>query len=117
VVTVLPNDLHDTFKMRIATGAHWTFLADRDLEVQSTLEIREYTDPHHDATVPHTVVLSPGRQIEKVYVGCWFWWPPRSSSSGRTSRTSSAARRRTSTPRCRRSERGWDEAQKAGSAA
>jgi peroxiredoxin len=76
VVTVLPNDLHDTFKMRISTGAHWTFLADEELEVQRELEIDEYTDEHHDATVPHTVILSPGRKIEKVYVGYWFWGRP-----------------------------------------
>ena len=77
MVTVLPNDLHDTFKMRIATGAHWTFLADTDLEVQRALDINEYTDTHHDyATVPHTVILSPGLVVEKVYVGYWFWGRP-----------------------------------------
>ena len=77
VVTVLPNDLHDTLKMRIATGAHWTFLADTELEVQRTLDINEYTDTHHDfAGVPHTVILSPGLVIEKVYVGYWFWGRP-----------------------------------------
>jgi peroxiredoxin len=76
LVTVLPNDLHDTFKMRIATGAHWTFLSDGDLEVQEALDIREYTDAHHPATVPHTVVLAPGLVIDKVYVGYWFWGRP-----------------------------------------
>ena len=76
LVTILPNDLHDTFKMRIATGAHWTFLADADLELQSALEIREYTDTHHAATVPHTLVLAPGLVIDKVYVGYWFWGRP-----------------------------------------
>jgi peroxiredoxin len=77
IVTILPNDLHDTFKMRIATGAHWTFLADTELEVQRAFDINEYTDPHHDfAMVPHTLVLSPGRRIEKVYVGYWFWGRP-----------------------------------------
>ncbi len=76
MVTVLPNDLHDTFKMRIATGAHWAFLSDGDLELQSTLEIREYTDSHHPATVPHTTVLAPGLVIDKVYVGYWFWGRP-----------------------------------------
>ena len=76
VVTVLPNDVHDSNKMRIATGAHWTFLADGDLEVQRTLGLREYTDPHHDATVPHTLVLAPGLVIDKAYVGYWFWGRP-----------------------------------------
>ena len=77
LVTVLPNNLHDVFKMKIAAGAHWTFLADEELEVRSALEIDEYTDTHHDnATVPHTVILSPGLRIEKVYVGYWFWGRP-----------------------------------------
>ena len=76
LVTVLPNDLHDTGKMRIATGAYWPFLADVDLVVQRTLDIREYTDSHHDATVPHTLVLAPGLVIDKVYVGYWFWGRP-----------------------------------------
>jgi peroxiredoxin len=76
LVTVLPNDLHDTNKMRIATGAHWTYLSDGDLKVQSGLDIREYTDPHHDATVPHTLIVAPGLVIDKVYVGYWFWGRP-----------------------------------------
>ena len=76
VVTVLPNNLHDTYKMKIATGAHWTYLADVDLEVQTVLGIEEYTDTIHDATVPHTLVLSPGLVVEKVYVGYWFWGRP-----------------------------------------
>jgi peroxiredoxin len=76
LVTVLPNDLHDVYKLKISTGAHWTFLADAQLELQRTLDIREYTDPHHDATVPHTVVLAPGLVVDKVYVGYWFWGRP-----------------------------------------
>lgn len=76
LVTVLPNDLHETGKLRSSTGAYWTFLADHELEVQRRLDIREYTDPHHDATVPHTLVLGPGLMIEKVYVGYWFWGRP-----------------------------------------
>jgi peroxiredoxin len=76
MVTVLPNDLHDTYKMKIATGAYWTFLADADLTIQSDLDIREYTDPHHAATVPHTLILGPGRMIERAYVGYYFWGRP-----------------------------------------
>jgi len=76
LVTVLPNDLHDTNKMRIATGAHWTYLSDGEHEVQGALDIREYTDPHHQATVPHTLVVAPGLTIDKVYVGYWFWGRP-----------------------------------------
>ena len=77
MVTVLPGELHDVFKMKIATGAYWPYLCDVDLEVRSTLEIDEYTDEHHDfATVPHTIVLAPGLVIDKVYVGYWFWGRP-----------------------------------------
>ena len=77
LVSILPNTLHDTYKMKIATGARWTFLADEELEVRSAFEIDEYTDTHHDnAVVPHTVILSPGLRIEKVYVGYWFWGRP-----------------------------------------
>ena len=76
LVTILPNDLHDVYKMKIATGAWWTYLADADLNVQRTLGIDEYTDPHHAATVPHTLVLGPGLRIEKVYVGYWYWGRP-----------------------------------------
>jgi peroxiredoxin len=76
VVTVLPNDLHDVYKMKIATGARWTYLADADLELQTALDIREYTDTHHAATVPHTLILSPGLVIERIYVGYWFWGRP-----------------------------------------
>lgn len=77
LVTVLPNDLHDTNKMRIATGAYWPYLADAEYEVQEALEIGEYTDPHHRATVPHTLVLEPGGLvIDTVYVGYWYWGRP-----------------------------------------
>jgi peroxiredoxin len=77
LVSVLPNDLHDVYKLKISTGARWTFLADEDLEVQLHFDINEYTDPHHaHAGVPHTLLLSPGLVIEKVYVGYWFWGRP-----------------------------------------
>ena len=76
LVTVLPNDLHDVYKLKISTGAHWTYLSDGELAVQKALDIREYTDPIHPANVPHTLILSPGLKIEKVYVGYWFWGRP-----------------------------------------
>jgi peroxiredoxin len=76
MATVLPNDLHDVYKLKISTGAPWTFLADHELEVQRALDIREYTDPHHDATVPNTLILEPGLVIAKAYVGYWFWGRP-----------------------------------------
>jgi peroxiredoxin len=79
LVTILPNNMHDTNKMRIATGAWWTFLADESYTVQEHFDINEYTDPHHRATVPHTVILRPGELvIDKVYVGYWYWGRPSS---------------------------------------
>ena len=76
LVTILPTSQHDAYRMKIAAGASWTFLADEELEVQKTLDIREYTDEHHDANVPHTVVLRPGLIVDRVYVGYWFWGRP-----------------------------------------
>ncbi|HSK16408.1 MAG TPA: redoxin domain-containing protein [Gaiellaceae bacterium] len=76
LVTIVPNDLHDTLKLKMTTGGHWTFLADVDLEVRETLGIEEYVDDHHTASVPHTVVLGPGLEIFKVYCGFWFFGRP-----------------------------------------
>jgi hypothetical protein len=76
LVTVLPNDERDANKMRIGVGAYWPYPCDSDYEVQTRLDIREYTDPHHRATVPHTLVVDPELATDKVYVGYWFWGRP-----------------------------------------
>jgi peroxiredoxin len=77
LVSLLPNSQHDALRLKIGTGARWTFLADEGLEAQEHFDIREYTDTHHsNAVVPHTLILSPGLVIEKVYVGYWFWGRP-----------------------------------------
>jgi hypothetical protein len=77
LVTMLPNDLHET------------------------ADVAEYTDPHHTASVPHVLVLAPGRVIDKVYVGYWFWGRPSiyqlSWPSPRRPKPASAARRRAGT--------------------
>jgi hypothetical protein len=99
LVTGLPNDLHETDKPRISTGAYWPFLADAEYEVQRTLDIREYTDPHHMATVPHTLVLAPGLVIDKVYVGYWFWGRPSAYQLWQTCRTCRGASSLTSIQR------------------
>ncbi len=73
----MPNDQHDVYKLKTSTGARWTFLSDVDLEVQRHFDINEYTDTHHGhAGVPHTLILAPGLEIDKVYVGYWFWGRP-----------------------------------------
>ena len=72
MVSILPNAQHDVYKLKISTGARWTFLSDEQLEVQRYFDINEYTDVHHDhAGVPHTLILAPGLVIDKVYVGDW----------------------------------------------
>ena len=76
LVTIVPNDLHETLKLKMTTGAHWTFLADVDLEARSKLGIEEYVDDHHTASVPHTVILGPNLEIFKVYCGFWFFGRP-----------------------------------------
>jgi peroxiredoxin len=76
LVSLLPNDQHETYKLKISTGANWTFLADEDLMVQADLDIREYTDTHHPASVPHTLVLAPNLVVDKIYCGYWFWGRP-----------------------------------------
>jgi len=77
LVTIMPNNLHDVYRLKIATGARWTFLSDEDLEVHQHFDINEYTDTHHDyAGVPHTLIVAPGLVIDKVYVGYWFWGRP-----------------------------------------
>jgi hypothetical protein len=114
LVTVLPNDLHDTFKMRISTGAHWPYLADPDLEVQGTLEIHEYTDTHHDnATVPHTVILSPGLKVEKTYVGYWFWGRPSADQLWLDLQEVFARTKQDFDPTVPEVRAAWEEAQKA----
>jgi peroxiredoxin len=77
LVSILPSNLHDVSRLKISTGASWTFLGDDELAVQKHFDINEYTDTHHDyAAVPHTLILSPGLRIEHVYVGYWFWGRP-----------------------------------------
>jgi hypothetical protein len=76
LVTVLPTDQHETYKLRISTPADWTYLCDEDREVQRTLAIDEYTVPDHYATVPHPLVRGPGLVIDKAYVGYWFFGRP-----------------------------------------
>ena len=77
VVSILPNDRHDCCKAKISAGARWTFLSDGDLSLQRHFDIKEYKDTHHpNAGVPHTLILSPGLVIEKVYVGYWYWGRP-----------------------------------------
>jgi peroxiredoxin len=76
IVTIATDNLYEINEFRDAVGAQWTFLSDSGRKVQKDLDIQEYTDPHHDPMIPHTLVLEPGLVIYKIYNGYWFWGRP-----------------------------------------
>jgi len=76
LVTISTDNLLETNEFRAAVGAQWTFLSDAGRHVQKDLDIAEYTDPHHDPMIPHTLVLKPGLVIHSIYNGYWFWGRP-----------------------------------------
>lgn len=76
IVTISTDNLLETNEFRDGVGAQWPFLSHPGRVAQKDLDIQEYTDPHHDSMVPHTVVLEPGLRIFKVYNGYWFWGRP-----------------------------------------
>lgn len=75
-VTISTDNILETKEFRDQVGAQWTFLSDAGRHVQQDLDIKEYTDPHHDPMIPHTLVLKPGLVIYSVYTGYWFWGRP-----------------------------------------
>jgi len=76
LVTISTDNLLDTNEFRSGMAAHWPFLSDPGRKVQADLEIAEYTDPHHNPMVPHTLVLEPELVIHAVYNGYWFFGRP-----------------------------------------
>ena len=76
IVTISTDNILETNEFRDQVGAQWTFLSDAGRHVQQDLDIKEYTDPHHDPMIPHTLVLRPGLVIYRVYNGYWFWGRP-----------------------------------------
>jgi peroxiredoxin len=76
IVTISTDNILEAREFKASVGAQWTFLCDPDRKVQRDLDIQEYTDPHHDPMIPHTLVLDPGLVIHKVYEGYWFWGRP-----------------------------------------
>jgi peroxiredoxin len=76
IVTISTDNQLATNENRDGLGAQWPFLSDPGRAVQKDLDIQEYTDPHHDPMVPHTVVLKPELEIFKVYNGYWFFGRP-----------------------------------------
>ena len=76
IVTVSTDSIIETIEFRAQVGAQWTFLSDAGRKLQKDLDINEYTDPHHDPMIPHTLVLKPGLVIYSVYNGYWYWGRP-----------------------------------------
>jgi peroxiredoxin len=76
LVTISTDNILETNEFRAAIGAHWPFLCDPRRTVQKDLDIAEYTDPHHDPMIPHTIVLEPGLIVHKIYCGYWFFGRP-----------------------------------------
>jgi peroxiredoxin len=76
IVTISTDNILESNEFRAQVGAQWTFLSDAGRKVQKDLDIQEYTDPHHDPMIPHTLVLRPGLVIHSVYNGYWFWGRP-----------------------------------------
>jgi peroxiredoxin len=76
IVTISVDNILELNEFRDAVGAQWTFLSDSGRKVQKDLDIQEYTDPHHDPMIPHTLVLEPGLKIYSIYNGYWFWGRP-----------------------------------------
>ncbi len=76
LVTIATDPIFELNEFRDSVGAQWTFLSDSGRTIQQDLDIQEYTDPHHDPMIPHTLVLEPGLLIHKIYDGYWFWGRP-----------------------------------------
>ena len=76
LVTLSTDNLLETNEFRAGVGARWTFLSDPARKVQKDLDIAEYTDPHHNPMIPHTLVLEPGLRIYKIYNGYWYFGRP-----------------------------------------
>ena len=76
LVTISTDNLLETNEFRAGVGAHWTFLSDPGRKLQKDLDIAEYTDPHHNPMIPHTLVLEPGLRVYKIYNGYWFFGRP-----------------------------------------
>jgi peroxiredoxin len=76
IVTITTDSILELNEFRDSVGAPWTFLSDSGRKIQKDLEIQEYTDPHHDPMIPHTLVLEPELLIYSIYNGYWFWGRP-----------------------------------------
>ena len=66
IVTITSDNVFATNDFRSSVGAQWTFLSDVGRKGQKDLDIQEYTDPHNDPMIPHTLVLKPERELREA---------------------------------------------------
>lgn len=76
MVTISTDNLMESNEFRSGVGAQWPFLSDPERVVQKDLDIAEYTDPHHNPMIPHTLVLEPGLIVFRIYMGYWYFGRP-----------------------------------------
>ena len=76
IVTISSDNILEGREFKASVGAQWPFLCDPGRKVQQDLGIQEYTDPHHDPMIPHTLVLEPNLRVYKIYNGYWFFGRP-----------------------------------------
>jgi peroxiredoxin len=79
IVTISTDNILVSNDFRASVGAQWVFLSDAGRKVQKDLDIQEYTDPHNNPMIPHTLVLKPGLVIHSIYNGYWYWGRPSST--------------------------------------
>jgi peroxiredoxin len=84
LVTISTDNLIETNQFRTAAGAPWTFLSDAGRKVQKDLDIAEYTDPHYNPMIPHTLVLEPGLRVFRSTTAIGSSAGPRSRSYAST---------------------------------
>lgn len=57
---------------RAGLDARWPFLADEGRELQTALQLREWTDTVHDPYVPTVAVIGPDLVVRDVWNGYWY---------------------------------------------
>ena len=76
VVTISTDDRWGCLEWQSILSVNWPFLSDTQRLIQKELDIQEYTDPHHNPMIPHTLMLEPGLVIHSIYNGYWYWGRP-----------------------------------------
>ncbi|MFC5379294.1 redoxin domain-containing protein [Aquipuribacter nitratireducens] len=73
-VSVEPPEVQAAY--RAGLDATWTFLADPTRVLQTTLDLREWTDTVHDPYVPTVAVVRPDGIVHETWNGYWYLGRP-----------------------------------------